>query len=76
VEEPICPKCQHSMEIGFILENDQGAYRTAQWADGTPIRSVWTGLKMKGKLIHQVDTYRCKHCGYLESYARGEGMER
>ena len=30
---------------------------------------MWTGLKLRGKAKQDVVTYRCKRCGYLESYA-------
>ena len=68
---PTCVKCAKKMELGFILDQVmQGNYAAkAEWADGRPERSFWTGVKLKGKKRYPVQTYRCPTCGYLESYA-------
>ena len=65
-----CPKCNAEMDEGFIL--DKGHYNAqmvSQWVEGAPERSIWTGIKTKGRDKFQVTTYRCSGCGYLESYA-------
>ena len=65
-----CPRCSGSMEAGVIL--DTGAYGSldvGKWVEGEPLRSIWTGLKVGGKEQLDVTTYRCRGCGYLESYA-------
>ncbi len=57
-----CPKCSSEMEEGMARPN--GAYvGTAKWGKGIN----WVG-NMKNGL--DVITYRCKKCGYLESYAK------
>jgi hypothetical protein len=59
------------MEEGFML--DRGHHNAAaisQWAAGAPVRSFWTGLKLKGKVVLPAITYRCPRCGLLQSYAR------
>lgn len=58
------------MESGFLVDNTHGGVTQAEWAEGPPVRSIWTGLKMRGKEKHPVTTFRCVKCGYLESYAR------
>jgi hypothetical protein len=59
------------MEAGYILDQIHDAVsRQGAWVDGTPERSIWTGLKLKGHQRLPVTTYRCSACGYLESYAR------
>ena len=65
-----CPKCTGSMEEGFILDyGDSGAVHSPKWQPGEPKKSFWTGVKQnKGEQL-QVSTYRCKRCGFLESYA-------
>ncbi len=69
--EPVCPKCHAEMEPGFLIEHgDYGQAGTSEWAEGPPERSVWTGIKLRGKERRRVDTYRCVRCGFLESYAR------
>jgi predicted nucleic-acid-binding Zn-ribbon protein len=65
-EERVCPKCRAEMEPGFVLEQTYGAMT---WVEGTPERSIWTGIKLKGRERIPVTTFRCTSCGYLESYA-------
>jgi len=64
-----CPRCSGSMEVGFVVDEGYGTRTVAKWVAGEPERSVWTGLKLRGKAKQDVATYRCKRCGYLESYA-------
>ena len=67
---PTCPKCNSSMEEGFIVDDTFGGRVKLQWAEGKPQRSIWTGLKLARDAGHPVTTYRCESCGYLESYAQ------
>jgi hypothetical protein len=61
------------MEPGFLLEQTQGGgWAAVHWAAGAPKKSFWTGLSLKGAQVLEVATWRCRRCGYLESYA-GEG---
>jgi hypothetical protein len=65
-----CPKCQGLMEEGFVL--DRGHYDTRRvntWVEGEPVKSFWSGIKVKDKQQFEVKTFRCAGCGYLESYA-------
>jgi hypothetical protein len=58
------------MEPGFIVDKAHAnALSLAEWVEGEPERSFWTGLKTKGHEKYFVRTYRCTRCGYLESYA-------
>ena len=68
--DPQCPKCQTSMESGFVLDQTYGANLQSAWIEGEAERSFWTGVKLKGRDRIPVSTYRCPRCGYLESYAR------
>ena len=53
---------------------DRGHYgtpqATAEWVEGEPERSIWTGIKTKNRHHYRVETYRCEGCGRLDSYAR------
>jgi hypothetical protein len=65
-----CLRCSGSMEAGIILDaGAYGALDVGKWVEGAPVRSIWTGLKVAGKDKLDVTTYRCRRCGYLESYA-------
>ncbi len=57
------------MADGFVLDRTYGAYTQANWVDGEPVPSFWTGVKLKGKEQIPVKTLRCESCGFLESYA-------
>jgi hypothetical protein len=66
-----CPHCAKRMQPGFLLERgDQNRLSSTQWVEGTPERSLWTGLRVKHRAVLPVATYRCEACGYLASYAR------
>ena len=71
-EELACTRCGGRMEAGFML--DRGHYgvpqATAEWVEGAPEASIWTGIKTKGREHYRVVTYRCEGCGRLDSYAR------
>jgi len=57
------------MTGGYIVDEGYGTRTVAKWIEGNPERSMWTGLKVRGKDKLDVTTYRCQRCGYLESYA-------
>ena len=64
-----CPRCSGQMEEGFLVDEGYGSRTTAQWVAGKPEKSIWVGIKLRGKTKLGVATYRCRRCGYLESYA-------
>jgi hypothetical protein len=65
-----CAKCSAEMECGFLLDMAEGnSSGPAKWIGGSPERSYWTGVKMRGKVSYKVEVFRCKQCGYLEHYA-------
>ena len=57
------------MQEGFTVDVGYGSTSVPKWVDGEPVKSIWTGLKLRGKQQYPVTTYRCQRCGYLESYA-------
>ena len=64
------------MVEGFLLEaGDNNARMVTRWVEGSPEKSFWTGLKIKDRDVMPVSTFRCPHCGYLESYAHVEEGE-
>ena len=69
-KDPKCPKCAGAMEPGMVV--DRGFYNIAmqpQWQKGGVEFSLKTGLKTSSGPTHRVDSWRCKACGFLESYA-------
>lgn len=58
------------MEEGFLVDKGHSdAIGTQDWVEGKPVRSLWFGVKTKGKEKHPVKAFRCERCGYLEMYA-------
>lgn len=54
-----------------MVDQGYGAYAVPKWVAGVPRTSIWTGLKLRGLDQVEIATYRCRRCGYLESYAAG-----
>lgn len=67
-----CPDCGEEMVEGFILDMTYGGQLVPRWVEGQPEKSMWTGVKAKGKECRSVATYRCNKCGLLRSYATTE----
>jgi hypothetical protein len=59
------------MEEGFTLDHTHGGATPASWVAGAPQKSFWLGLKIKGRPRHEIATWRCRRCDFLESYAIG-----
>ena len=64
-----CPRCGGTLEAGYTIDIGYGTKALPKWVAGEPEKSIWTGLKLGGKDQLEVTTYRCRRCGYLESYA-------
>ena len=65
-----CPRCGGTMVEGFIVDQAHGGAATVPvWVEGAPQRSVWTGVRLRGKSRLDVATWRCRSCGLLEQYA-------
>ena len=53
-----------------MVDVGYGKSSLPQWVGGEPVTSWWrAGLNLSGKEQLPVTTYRCRRCGYLESYA-------
>jgi predicted RNA-binding Zn-ribbon protein involved in translation (DUF1610 family) len=64
-----CPKCRRQMIEGVILDRTYGQVAASSWIAG-PVEKGWLGsIKLRGKTLVDITTYRCPSCGYLESYA-------
>jgi len=71
MKPPRCPRCDRAMDRGVILDRTQPylGVMPSTWMEGPAERSFWVGLKTSGREQHDVVTFRCDGCGYLESYA-------
>ena len=77
--ETTCPKCQGEMESGYLIDHSHVAFLASLWARGKPKKHWWFSLQANNAITQPspsdqipVGTYRCKTCGFLESYARKE----
>ena len=64
--ETPCPKCSGKMQEGFIYDQSDAIRLVSKWVEGVPEKSVWTGIKLKGRRTIQTQTFRCDKCGFLE----------
>ena len=67
-----CPKCQSAMSEGFVVDHTHGGASVSAWVEGEPRKSFWVGLKLRGTTPIDISTWRCRRCGFLESYAPSE----
>lgn len=64
-----CPKCQGAMSEGFIVDHGHGTRTVSGWVEGAPEKSIWVGVKLGGRKPIEIASWRCRSCGFLESYA-------
>ena len=64
-----CPRCGGSMDAGYTINITNEVKSVPKWAAGEPVKSIWTGFKVKKAELKDVSTHRCRRCGFLESYA-------
>lgn len=70
--EPNCPTCRVAMDLGYQLDlGHHSSRRQAEWVEGAPEKSFWSGLKTKDRAVMPIVTYRCPRCGMLASFATG-----
>jgi hypothetical protein len=56
------------MEPGYVMDESYGRRLPSKWVEGVP--EYWFfNLKTRGKRQLEIATYRCRNCGFLESYA-------
>ena len=64
-----CPKCQSAMIEGFVIDNVDGGRGVSKWVEGSPVKNFWVGVSLGGRDPVEIATWRCRSCGFLESYA-------
>jgi hypothetical protein len=65
-----CSECGGETEPGVLLDVTESRVDPQKWARGSPEKTWLGGLKIKKEGLYAVETYRCKVCGYLKSYAK------
>ncbi|MDB5345262.1 MAG: hypothetical protein JWP89_3639 [Schlesneria sp.] len=66
-----CPKCQGEMVQGYVLDFTPIGLSVSQWNAGSPKRAGLNSILDSTSQI-PIGTFRCRSCGFLESYAREE----
>jgi hypothetical protein len=68
---PRCPKCQGSMERGYVADVGYSMVNQSGWSRGEPEprRRFFGGIKWRRSESIPIVCLRCIGCGYLESYA-------
>jgi hypothetical protein len=69
IPAPACSKCGGQMEEGFILDDGRNGASVTSWIAGKPEFGFF-GVKSADKINHQIVSFACVECGYLESYIR------
>jgi hypothetical protein len=64
-----CLKCGGRMAEGFVLDQSQACRLVSKWVEGKPEVSFFMGARINGREQHEIRSYRCIVCGFLESYA-------
>lgn len=66
---PVCPKCQSSMVAGFVVDNEHGGAGVSRWVEGEPDKGFFGNVRLRGRRPVDIATWRCRSCGFPESYA-------
>jgi len=68
-----CVNRDGAVQEGFMLDRgDANIKRPAEWVEGAPVPSFWSGTAISGKVRIPVAAFRCVGCGYVMLFARKE----
>ena len=73
MNERRCGKCDGTMREGFLMDSTHNVVRVGHWAEGAPEYWFLRVLKMRGRRKLPIRSFRCRKCGFLESYAAEPG---
>ncbi|WP_294338374.1 PF20097 family protein [uncultured Sphingomonas sp.] len=68
-EMPECLACRTPMQRGFVVDEGYGTRKVAQWIEGEPETSLWSGVKTTGRMQIEIESWRCPACGFVANYA-------
>jgi Domain of unknown function (DUF6487) len=63
-----CLRCNGEMEGGFVLDYGLDRKNPATWVEGSPEAGL-LGTTTRGKRQRRISTFRCRQCGWLDSFA-------
>ncbi|MBQ1499086.1 MAG: hypothetical protein IIZ38_12295 [Sphingomonas sp.] len=63
-----CPKCGGGFREGYVADQTRMGAVASTWVEGAPV-GLLADISRGGTERHQIRTWRCDGCGYLESYA-------
>ena len=70
-----CPKCNDGMNEGHIVDERYGPRGKSKWAKGKNLHGGftlhlrWPWVRSMPNDEYYLTVYRCRSCGFLESYA-------
>jgi len=69
-----CPKCNGTMNLGYLSDYSEHSVFIAKWIEGEPTPRTFLGItgtnvETHGRAMLDVRALRCEHCGFLELYA-------
>ena len=75
-----CPKCGDKMVRGYVLNSADDFTFLGEWIEGVPKAAGAFSFSIRGNGIEMpnasqrwaIGTFRCRTCGFLESYASME----
>jgi Domain of unknown function (DUF6487) len=70
--EPVCPKCGEAMEEGYLIDYAHGNAIMSRWVQGKPVPGIIWEVDPTSRKQLGITAFRCRKCGLLESYARGD----
>jgi DNA-directed RNA polymerase subunit RPC12/RpoP len=64
-----CSKCSSEMQEGLVVDLNYAGILPSMWVEGRTGKGVQPGATDAKRKVKTI-TYRCKNCGYLDSYAQ------
>ncbi len=67
--QPNCSKCKSDMQQGLLVDLSYAGILRSMWVEDQAASTVVAGIPDSDKRKVKTITYRCSHCGFLDSYA-------
>jgi hypothetical protein len=63
-----CGQCGSSLKPGFLRDLNHHRAESIHWVEGPVVRSLFFGVKLRGRVRGEVHVLRCDACGRLEMF--------